>query len=80
MQANIPLGTRMNVVSLQGHVIAKCVVESITKSGNIVLRAIIGGKRFKTKYHFQKTSLFFSKDIPQKFELTATKFWRAQIA
>ena len=81
LTANVPVGTRMDVMrkGADALLISQCVVEKVTKSGNIVLRSVIGQVQYKTKFHFQKLSLDFCGQ-PAKFDLTNNGRWFAQVA
>ena len=80
LTANVPVGTRMDVMSnYNRRMIDECVVEKVTKSGNIVLRSVGGQVQYKTKFHFQKLSLDFCGQ-PAKFDLTDNGRWFAQVA
>ena len=79
LTANVPVGTRMDVMSnYNRRMIAECVVEKVTKSGNIVLRSVGGQVQYKTKFHFQKLSLDFYGQ-PTKFEITQNRHHFAQV-
>ena len=45
LTANVPVGTRMDVMrkGADASLISQCVVEKVTKSGNIVLRSVSAG-------------------------------------
>lgn len=81
LTANVPVGTRMDVMrkGADASLISQCVVEKVTKSGNIVLRSVKGQVQYKTKFQFQTLSLDFCGQ-PAKFDLTNNGRWFAQVA